>query len=178
MNANTLQKTASRTLHRLAQARSRTARLMTRGTATRDGDPAMTQGMASANPGNVTEEQVRLRLQGLQHEVERSATLARWLGWLAMLLVALLIALIISIYLYYVMQYASVTSVERDRHRRATRGGRDCVRARVLGQDRVRSRKRRLCPDLDRIRGLTPPPASQKGNSPGRGRKTKSRPSA
>ena len=72
----------------------------------------MTQGMASANPGNVTEEQVRLRLQGLQHEVERGPTVARWLGWLAMLLIALLIALIISIYLYYVMQYASVTSVE------------------------------------------------------------------
>jgi hypothetical protein len=72
----------------------------------------MTQGMTSANPGNVTEELVRLRLQGLQHEVERSATLARWLGWLAILLIGLLIALIISIYLYYVMQYASVTSVE------------------------------------------------------------------
>jgi hypothetical protein len=72
----------------------------------------MTHGMASASPGNVTEEHVRLRLTGLQHEVERSATLARWLGWLALLLIALLIALIISIYLYHVMQYASVTSIE------------------------------------------------------------------
>lgn len=72
----------------------------------------MTQGMASTNVGNVPDDQVRLKLQGLQHEVERSATLARWLGWLAALLIALLIALIVSIYLYYVMQYASVTSVE------------------------------------------------------------------
>ena len=68
--------------------------------------------MASASPGNVPEEQVRLRLKGLQHEVERSATLARWLSRLAILLVALLIALLISIHLYHVMQYASVRSVE------------------------------------------------------------------
>ena len=71
----------------------------------------MTQGMASASTGNVPDEQVRLRLHGLQHEVERSAILARWLSRIAILLVALLIVLIISIYLYHVMQYASVTSV-------------------------------------------------------------------
>jgi hypothetical protein len=72
----------------------------------------MTQGAASITPGNLSEDQVRLRLQGLQHEVERSATLARWLGRLAVLLVALLLVLIVSIYLHYVMQYASVASVE------------------------------------------------------------------
>jgi hypothetical protein len=73
---------------------------------------AMSQGMASAKPGNVSEQQVRLQLQGLQHEVERSATLVRWLGWLAVLLVVLLIFLMIAIHLYSVLQYASVKSVE------------------------------------------------------------------
>jgi hypothetical protein len=72
----------------------------------------MSQGMAAAKPGNVSEQQVRLQLQGLQHEVERSATLARWLGWLAVLLVVLLIALMIAIHLYSVLQYASVKNVE------------------------------------------------------------------
>jgi hypothetical protein len=67
--------------------------------------------MTSTYPGGASEEQVRLKLQGLQHEVERSATVVRWLGWLAALLIALLIACIISIYLYHVMQYASVTSI-------------------------------------------------------------------
>ncbi len=72
----------------------------------------MSQGMPSAKPGSVPEQQVRLQLHGLQHEVERSATLARWLGWLAVLLVILLIVLMISIHLYHVLQYASVKSVE------------------------------------------------------------------
>jgi hypothetical protein len=72
----------------------------------------MSQGTAAAKPGNVSEQQVRLQLQGLQHDVEFTDKLARWLGWLAILLVALLIALMISIYLYSVMQYASVKNVE------------------------------------------------------------------
>ena len=72
----------------------------------------MSHGMASATPGNVSEQQFRLQLQGLQHEVEQTATLARWLGWLAVLLVVLLIALMIAIHLYNVMQYASVKSVD------------------------------------------------------------------
>jgi hypothetical protein len=73
---------------------------------------AMSQGTTSPKPGVVSDDQVRLRLKGLQHEVERTATLARWMSWLAILLVALLIALAISIYLYHVMQYASVTTVD------------------------------------------------------------------
>lgn len=73
----------------------------------------MNQGSAtSTTPGNLTEDQARLKLQGLQHEVERSANLARWMGRLAVLLIVLLIALSVSIYLYYVMQYASVSTVE------------------------------------------------------------------
>lgn len=71
----------------------------------------MAQGMTSTHTGGPSEEQVRLKLQGLQHEVERTATVARWLGWLAILLVILLIAVGVSIYLYYVMRYATVTSV-------------------------------------------------------------------
>ena len=71
----------------------------------------MTQGMASTFPAGSPDEQARLRLKGLQHEVEQSANIARWLGRLAILLIALLIALVIGIYLYYVMQYASVRSI-------------------------------------------------------------------
>jgi hypothetical protein len=71
----------------------------------------MSHGMAAPRPGNVGDDQVRLQLRGLQHEVERTATLVRWLRWLAILLVVLLIALAILIYLYHVMQYASVASV-------------------------------------------------------------------
>ncbi len=105
-------KTADRAICQLAppHSRPRTQEFagLRRGTETH----AMTQGAASTTPGNLSEDQVRLRLQGLQHEVEWSATLARWLGWLALLLVALLVLLVVSIYLYYVMQYASVSSVE------------------------------------------------------------------
>ena len=168
--------TSSRSGHQPGHARvgrSLDARGTHRGTETR----AMTQGAASTTPGNLSEDQVRLRLQGLQHEVERSATLARWLGWLAILLVALLIVLIVSIYLYYVMQYASVSSVEATRHRRATRSRRDCLLAAVLGQDRVRPRKRGARSDLDRIREGPGRGQSHRVSSPGRGRKRNSRPS-
>lgn len=71
----------------------------------------MAQGMTSTHTGGPSEEQVRLKLQGLQHEVERTAIVARWLGRLAILLVILLIAVGVSIYLYHVMQYATVTRV-------------------------------------------------------------------
>jgi hypothetical protein len=71
----------------------------------------MSHGMAAPRQGDFGEDQVRLQLKGLQHEVERTATVARWLGRLAILLVALLIAMAILIYLYNVMQYASVASV-------------------------------------------------------------------
>jgi hypothetical protein len=62
--------------------------------------------------GGASEEQVRLRLQGLQHEVERSATLVRRLAFLAILLILLLLLLLIALHLYHVMQYAEVSSVE------------------------------------------------------------------
>lgn len=71
----------------------------------------MTQATTPNYSGGPPDEQVRLRLQGLQHEVERSANIVRWLGRLAVGLVALLIACIVGIYLYFVMQYASVTSI-------------------------------------------------------------------
>ena len=93
----------------------------------------MSQGMASAKPGNASEQQVRLQLQGLQHEVERSATIVRWLGWLALLLVILLIFLMIAIHLYSVMQYASVKNVRGGRRRGTARRGRDHLRARFRG---------------------------------------------
>jgi hypothetical protein len=73
---------------------------------------AMSHGAASATMGGASEEQVRLRLQGLQHEVEKSATLVRRLGFLAILLILLLLILLIALYLYQVLQYAEVSSVE------------------------------------------------------------------
>jgi hypothetical protein len=72
----------------------------------------MSQGTAGATMGGASEEQVRLRLQGLQHEVEKSATLVRRLGFLAILLILLLLILLIALHIYQVMQYAEVSSVE------------------------------------------------------------------
>jgi hypothetical protein len=72
----------------------------------------MTQSTAGMPHGKTTEEQARLHLQGLQHEVERSTELVRRLKWLAILLVALLVVLLISLHLYHVMQYAKVSMVE------------------------------------------------------------------
>ena len=97
--------------HRGAKPRSRLHARLRAGQHREMENTTMTQGMASTNLGNIPDEQVQLRLRGLQHEVERSATFARRLGWLAIGLIALLIVLMISIYLYSVMQYASVNSV-------------------------------------------------------------------
>ena len=72
----------------------------------------MTPGAANVTAGGNAEEQVRLHLQGLQHEVERSATLVRRLGFLALLLIILLVVLLIALHLYHVMQYARVADVE------------------------------------------------------------------
>lgn len=72
----------------------------------------MSQGAASVSNGGSSEDQVRLRLQGLQHEVEKSAAQVRRLGFLAILLIVLLLVLLISIHLYHVMQYARVANVE------------------------------------------------------------------
>jgi hypothetical protein len=67
----------------------------------------MSYGAASAN-----EEELRLRLTGLQHEVEKSANLVRKLALIAIILVILLILLLITLHLYHVMQYARVVDVE------------------------------------------------------------------
>lgn len=66
-------------------------------------------GMAA---GGGSEEELRLKLRGLQHEVEKSASLVRKLAIMAAILVLALIALIIALYLYRIMQYARVESVE------------------------------------------------------------------
>jgi hypothetical protein len=71
----------------------------------------MTQSMAGTAGGG-SEQELKLRLQGLQHEVEKSAGLVRRLAIMAIFLVLALILLLIAIYLYNVMQYAQVESVE------------------------------------------------------------------
>ena len=71
--------------------------------------------MSPANPTiepGTTEEQLRLRLQGLQHHVVRSAKLARLLIALAIALLLLLLALLIGIHLYNVLQYATLSNIE------------------------------------------------------------------
>ena len=73
---------------------------------------AMSQGFVNSPTSDPSVEQVQLRIRGLQHEVEKSATLVRRLAVLAGLLVLLLIALVIALHLYHVMQYAEVSSVE------------------------------------------------------------------
>jgi hypothetical protein len=65
---------------------------------------------AAASVGS--EEELRLRLQGLQHEVEKSAGRVRRLAFMAILLVIALILLLISLHLYNVLQYASVDRVQ------------------------------------------------------------------
>ena len=59
-----------------------------------------------------SEKELQLKLQGLQHEVEKGKARVKRLAILATLLVALLILLLIAIHLYNVMQYAAVSSVE------------------------------------------------------------------
>lgn len=59
-----------------------------------------------------TEEQLRLRLQGLQHQVARGRTWMRRLAVLAILLLLLLLLLLLGLYLYHVLQYASLEEIE------------------------------------------------------------------
>jgi hypothetical protein len=64
----------------------------------------------SMNPG--LEAELQLRLQGLQHDVAKSATMVRRLAVLAISLVLLLLLLLVALHLYHVMQYAEVSNVE------------------------------------------------------------------
>jgi hypothetical protein len=69
--------------------------------------------MASmAGMGAGSDEQLKFRLSGLEHEVAKSAARVRRLGWLALALLLLLVALLIALYLYHVLQYARVNTVE------------------------------------------------------------------
>jgi hypothetical protein len=57
------------------------------------------------------EEQLRLHLQGLQHQVERSSAWVRRLIVLAGVLIVMLAALLIFLRAHYVMQYAPVDGI-------------------------------------------------------------------
>jgi hypothetical protein len=57
------------------------------------------------------EEQLRLRLQGLQHQVQRSSAWVRRLIMLAGALIVMLGALLISLRVHYVMQYAPLEEI-------------------------------------------------------------------
>jgi hypothetical protein len=62
-------------------------------------------------PSAPFEEQLRLRLQGLQHKVERSSTWVRRLIVLAGTLIVMLATLLTALRVHYVMQYAPLEEI-------------------------------------------------------------------
>jgi hypothetical protein len=62
----------------------------------------------ASGPG---EEQLRLRLQGLQHKVQRSSAWVRRLIVLAGTLIVILVSLLITLRIHYVMQYAPLEEI-------------------------------------------------------------------
>ena len=71
----------------------------------------MTQANPTIDPAT-SEEQLRLKLQGLQHSVVRSRRLVKLLIGLAIGLILLLLTLLIGLHLYNVLQYATLSNIE------------------------------------------------------------------
>jgi hypothetical protein len=73
----------------------------------------MTRGQPGGNPlGIAGEEQLRLELQGLQHQVAVGRAWVRWLIILAILLILLLVILLVSLYLHRVLQFAPISDLQ------------------------------------------------------------------
>ena len=77
---------------------------------------------STVSGANAPEDELKLRLQGLQHQVQKSGRRARRLAFLAILLTVLLVLIIVSLHLYHVMQYATVNTVDAVEKERAVGG--------------------------------------------------------
>jgi hypothetical protein len=66
----------------------------------------------SASTAAASEQQLRLQLQGLQHQVAQGQARVRRLLILALVLMVLLAALLVWLYLHHVFQFASLAELE------------------------------------------------------------------